>query len=91
MAHERRRFGYRRIADMIRAEGTIVNDKRVYRLYRLEDLAVRKRRGKKRLKLERVPLHRCTTTNEVWSLFDLNQLPVPVFRNNLLGLKELTP
>ena len=68
MAHERRRFGYRRIADMIRAEGTIVNDKRVYRLYRLEDLAVRKRRGKKRLKLERVPLHRCTTTNEVWSL-----------------------
>ncbi len=56
VAHERRRFGYRCIADMLRADGTTVNDTRVYRLYRLEDLAVRKRRGKKRLKLERVPL-----------------------------------
>ena len=65
LAHERRRFGYRRIGDMIRAEGTSINDKRVYRLYRLADLAVRKRRGKKRLKLERVPLHRCTAVNEV--------------------------
>jgi putative transposase len=68
LAHERRRFGYRRIADMLRADGEIVNDKRVYRLYRAEDLAVRKRRGKKRLKLERVPLHVCRHTNEVWSL-----------------------
>lgn len=39
LAHERRRFGYRRIGDLIRAEGTVVNDKRVYRLYRLADLA----------------------------------------------------
>lgn len=68
LAHERRRFGYRRIADMLRADGEVVNDKRVYRLYRAEDLAVRKRRGKKRLKLERIPLHHCTTINEVWSL-----------------------
>jgi putative transposase len=68
LAHERRRFGYRRIGDLIRAEGTAVNDKRVYRLYRLADLAVRKRRGKKRLKLERVPLHECQTLNEVWSM-----------------------
>ena len=68
LAHERRRFGYRRIADLIRAEGTAINDKRVYRLYRLADLAVRKRRGKSKLKLDRVPLHECTTINEVWSL-----------------------
>ena len=68
LAHERRRFGYRRIADLIRAGGTAINDKRVYRLYRLADLAVRKRRGKNRLKLERVPLHQCTKANEVWSL-----------------------
>ena len=68
LAHERRRFGYRRIADMLRADGEVVNDKRVYRLYRAEDLAVRKRRGKKRLKLERMPLHVCSAINEVWSL-----------------------
>jgi putative transposase len=41
LAHERRRFVYQRIADLLR--GAEVNDKRVYRLYRLGDLAVRKR------------------------------------------------
>ena len=65
LAHERRRFGYRRIGDLLRAAGTKINDKRVYRLYKLADLSVRKRRGKQRLKLERVPLHECQTINEV--------------------------
>ena len=68
LAHERRRFGYRRIGDLLRAAGTKINDKRVYRLYKLADLSVRKRRGKQRLKLERVPLHECQTINEVWSM-----------------------
>ena len=68
LAHERRRFGYRRIGDLLRAAGTRINDKRVYRLYKLADLSVRKRRGKQRLKLERVPLHECQTINEVWSM-----------------------
>jgi putative transposase len=68
LAHERRRFGYRRIGDLLRAAGNKINDKRVYRLYRLADLSVRKRRGKQRLKLERVPLHECRTINEVWSM-----------------------
>ena len=54
LAHERRRFGYRRIGDLLRAAGTKINDKRVYRLYKLADLSVRKRRGKQRLKLGRV-------------------------------------
>jgi putative transposase len=66
LAHERRRFVHRRIADLLR--GAEVNDKRVYWLYRLGDLAVRKRRGSKRLKLERVPLNRCEAINEVWSM-----------------------
>jgi DNA-binding transcriptional LysR family regulator len=61
LAHERRRFGYRRIGDLPRAAGTQINDKRVYRLDKLADLPVRKRRGKQRLKLERVPLHECQT------------------------------
>ncbi|MDA8519958.1 IS3 family transposase [Acidovorax sp. NCPPB 4044] len=68
LAHERRRFGYRRIGDLLRAAGTKINDKRVYRLYKLADLPVRKRRGKQRLKLERVPLHECQSVNEVWSM-----------------------
>lgn len=60
--------GCRRIADLLRAAGTKINDKRVYRLYKLADLSVRKRRSKQRLKLERVPLHECQTINEVWSM-----------------------
>lgn len=68
LAHERRRFGYRRIGDLLRAADSKINDKRVYRLYKLADFSVRKRRGKRRLKLERVPLHECQTINEVWSM-----------------------
>jgi len=32
IAHERRRFGYRRIQMMLRREGVVVNHKRTYRL-----------------------------------------------------------
>jgi putative transposase len=48
LAAERPRFGYRRLHALLRREGIIVNHKRVERLYRAEDLAVR-RRGRKRL------------------------------------------
>ena len=47
LAGERRRFGYRRIGDLLRAAGTKINDKRVYRLYKLADLSVRSKRGLK--------------------------------------------
>jgi putative transposase len=48
LAAERRRFGYRRLTAMLRREGLLVNHKRVYRLYREEGLAVRRRGGRKR-------------------------------------------
>lgn len=86
LAHERRRFGYRRIADLLRAAGAKINDKRVYRLYKLADLSVRKRRGKQRLKLERVPLHECQTINEVWSMDFVSDSLASVKRH-----PELTP
>lgn len=68
LAHERRRFGYRRIGDLLRMEGCTVNHKRLYRLYRAADLSVRRRRGRKRLKLERVALAPASALNEVWSM-----------------------
>jgi putative transposase len=43
IAHIRRRFGYRRIHDMLRQEFPDVNHKRVYRLYNAAKLAIRKR------------------------------------------------
>lgn len=68
IAQVRRRFGYRRIHDLIRPLFPPVNHKRVYRLYSLANLAVRKRKKAKRPASERVPLQIATTVNEVWSM-----------------------
>ena len=48
IAHERRRFGNRRIHVLLRREGVIINHKRLFRLYREEKLSVRKRGSRKR-------------------------------------------
>ena len=68
IAHARRRFGYRRIHDLLRPEYPGVNHKRVYRLYSAANLAVRKRKKIKRPASERVPLHLARSVNEVWSM-----------------------
>ncbi|MEO7113333.1 MAG: IS3 family transposase [Polyangiaceae bacterium] len=49
LASERPRYGYRRLHLLLRREGWSDNRKRVYRIYRLENLAVR-RRGRKQLR-----------------------------------------
>jgi putative transposase len=64
----RRRFGYRRIHDLLRPEFPGVNHKRVYRLYTEANLTVRKRRKAKRPLSERVPLQLAQSINEVWSM-----------------------
>jgi len=68
IAQARRRFGYRRIHDLLRPEFPQVNHKRVYRLYSAADLAVRKRKRTKRPVSERVPLQIAQSVNEVWSM-----------------------
>jgi len=68
LAHERRRFGYRRIHDLRRREGVHANHKRVYRLYREAGLAVRKRRRRKLVMLDRQALHTPAGPNEIWSM-----------------------
>jgi putative transposase len=68
IAHARRRFGYRRIHDLIRPEFPGVNHKRVYRHYKDANLAVRRRKKAKRPSSERVPLQLAQTINEVWSM-----------------------
>ena len=67
VAHQRRRFGYRCIHDMLRSDFPGTNHKKVYRLYRKQNLSVRKR-SKKRLRGERRPLLAATRLNEVWSM-----------------------
>jgi putative transposase len=68
VAHLRRRFGYRRIHDVLRPAYPGVNHKRIYRLYAAAHLAVRKRRKAKRPSTERQPLLPAATINEVWSM-----------------------
>lgn len=68
IAHVRRRFGYRRIHDLLRPQFPGVNHKRVYRLYRQANLAVRRRKKSKRPVNERMPLQLARTVNEVWSM-----------------------
>ena len=68
IAHARRRFGYRRIHDLLRPQFAGVNHKRVYRLYTQANLTVRKRKKGKRPLTERVPLQQAQSTNEVWSM-----------------------
>ena len=64
----RRRFGYRRIHDMLRKQFPGVNHKRIYRLYRQANLTVKKRRKVKRPSQERVPLQIAKSINEVLSM-----------------------
>jgi putative transposase len=75
LADKRPRFGYRRLHVLLRREkkedGTMrwpVNHKRVYRLYREEGLAMR-RKAKKRLRSEaRTPLDLPVRVNQVWTM-----------------------
>lgn len=68
IAQVRRRFGYRRIHDLLRRQFPDVNHKRVYRLYSQAQLAVRKRKKVRRAASERVPLTAASRVNEVWSM-----------------------
>ncbi|GME39896.1 hypothetical protein ACJ2_17760 [Pantoea sp. QMID2] len=68
VALERRRFGYRRIWQLLRGEGLLVNHKRVYRLYHLNALGVKRRRRRKGLATERLPLLRPATPKMTWSM-----------------------
>ena len=56
LAAVRRRFGYRRLGWRLEREGTTVNLKKVYRVYREEGLAVKRRRGRRRAIGARAPI-----------------------------------
>ena len=68
LALTRRRFGYWRLYLVLRREGVLVNHKKVYRLYREENLAVRKRGERKRALGTRGPLSVPAGRNQRWSL-----------------------
>ena len=56
LANERRRFGYRRLFALLRREGEPSGINRIYRLYREEELTVRKRRARRKAIGTRAPI-----------------------------------
>ena len=74
IAGERPRFGYRRVHRMPRREQEngrakwVVNHKRVYRLYREEGLAMRRKKGKRYRAEARVPLVLPAQANQMWTM-----------------------
>ncbi len=68
IALERRRFGYRRLGIMLSREGIVMNHKKLLRLYREENLRVRRRRGRKRAMGTRAPMTLPQGANQRWSL-----------------------
>jgi putative transposase len=68
VAAERRRFGNRQLREMAKRKGRHMNLKKVYRLYREEGLAVRRRRGRKRAIGARARLYQAQRPNQIWVL-----------------------
>jgi putative transposase len=68
LAQERRRFGYCRIHALLRREGQAVNHKRVYRLYSEASLAVKRRKLRRGVMIQRESLTLPKQRNEVWSM-----------------------
>ena len=68
LAGARPRFGYRRLHVLLRREAVRANHKRVYRLYREEGLAVRKRKRKRVARDRRALAMIATRPNERWTM-----------------------
>ena len=68
LAGSRVRYGYRRLTVLLRREGWAVNAKRVYRLYREEELQVQTAKRTKRARQTRVALPGASRPNQRWSM-----------------------
>ncbi len=68
LAEQRPRFGYRRLQVLLEREGQVINHKRVYRIYRAEGLAVRRKARKKIAARDRVQKPVVSAANQRWSM-----------------------
>ena len=62
------RYGYRRLTVLLRREGWHVNAKRIYRLYREEELIVRTKQRRKMARRRAVPSGVASRPNQCWSM-----------------------
>jgi len=68
IAAQKRRYGYRRIHVLLRREGWLANHKRIWRLYSMAGLSVRRRKRKRIAAVERMPRPQPTGPNQNWSM-----------------------
>lgn len=62
------RYGSPMLYDLLRNEGRVINHKRVERLYRLENLTLRRKKSRRKLRHLRVALPVPARRDEVWSM-----------------------
>ena len=67
LAHKHKKYGYRRIFETLKNEGEIYNHKKVYRIYKEENLAVRRKKRKPRIK-RMSTLILASSPNELWTM-----------------------
>jgi putative transposase len=68
IAHEKRRYGYRRIHMLLKREGMHLNHKKLFRIYKELGLKVLRRGGRKKALGQRVVPMPLSRINQEWSL-----------------------
>lgn len=68
LAQEKRRYGCNRLHVLLRKEGLVINHKKTERLYRLENLSLRKKRRKKLVASMRIELPKPEKVNQIWGI-----------------------
>jgi putative transposase len=67
IARQHPRYGYRRACALLRADGMCVNAKRVYRVWRTEQLSLPKRRPRRRVQNAGCQLASAQQPNQIWA------------------------
>jgi putative transposase len=88
LAHQRRRFGYRRLHILLRRDDIAINRKKTQRLYREEGLTVRRRKGRKRTVGSRAPAPVPALPNQRWSLDFVHDQMATVRRFRVLNVVD---
>jgi putative transposase len=73
---------------MLKREGHIHNLKKIYRIYREEGLAVKRRKSRKRAIGTRLPLPKSDSINQIWSLDFLSDALADGRRFRVLGVMD---
>jgi len=85
----RPRAGYRTLGRLLRREGTRVNDKRVYRLYRSEDLSLRVKRRRRHVASARVVPRPAIRAWQRWAMDFMSDSTTDGHRFRILTLVDI--